>query len=74
MNNTEKISHKIAASKLSQQQLVSIIRDLNKEKQEMSTFISSKELEKYDTLIDIYTQELVYNFVSTPRNNTDNIH
>lgn len=74
MRETEIVSHKIAASQLSEQQLVSIIRDLKKEKKEMEETQNFSEIKKYDTLIDIYTEELVYSFVSNMRNHTDNIH
>jgi len=60
MNLKDVISHQNIASTLNFYELGAFIKQLAQEKQELASFLTTKEIEKYDTILEVYSQELEY--------------
>lgn len=65
MNKKDIASHKAAASYMSIYQLTDIIKDITEERRQLASHLTSKELEKYDIALQIYSQKLEYLYALT---------
>jgi len=74
VSKKELLSHQISASLLNVDQLETIIFDLCIEKKEMLSFITPKEIESYDSVIDIYQKELKLKNAITINNYSTLLH
>ena len=68
------LAHKALASSMTEWQIAETIKEINKEKQELSSFFSKIFLMKYDSLLNVYVEELEFISKLTNRKYLKNIH
>jgi hypothetical protein len=60
MNDKEIFSHKAIASSMNKCELMSIIKELKKEEDELKPYLTNEEIDKYRVALSIYCGELEY--------------
>lgn len=74
MNDKDIYAHKAVASSMNRMELCSIIQQIFHEKTELEPFLPEEELEKYDIVINIYSEQLEWLYSLNSQNNLSLIH